>query len=47
MPRRPRPSLLAPGDKVRFEPVSAERFAELQAQVRAGAFASAAWLEAA
>jgi inhibitor of KinA len=41
------PALLAPGDKVRFEPVSAERFSELQAQVRAGTFASAALLEAA
>ena len=41
------PALLAPGDKVFFEPVSAERFAELQAQVRAGAFASASLREAA
>lgn len=41
------PALLAPGDKVCFEPVSAERFGELQAQIRAGAFASASLLEAA
>lgn len=41
------PALLAPGDTVRFEPVSAERFAALQAEVRAGAFASASLLEAA
>lgn len=41
------PALLAPGDRVRFEPVSAARFAALQAEVRAGAFASASLLEAA
>ena len=41
------PALLAPGDKVCFEPVSADRFTELQARVRAGAFASASLLEAA
>lgn len=41
------PALLAPGDRVRFEPVSAARFAELQEQVRAGSFASDSLLEVA
>ena len=40
-----RPSLLAPGDKVRFEPVSAPRLAALQAAIRAGEVAAASWLE--
>ena len=40
------PALLAPGDKVCFEPVSAERHAELQALVLAGAFDSRALLQA-
>jgi len=39
------PALLAPGDKVCFEPVSAERHVELQVQVLAGAFDSRALLE--
>jgi KipI family sensor histidine kinase inhibitor len=37
--RAERPSLLAPGDRVRFEEVSAPRFAELQAAIAAGACA--------
>jgi inhibitor of KinA len=41
------PALLMPGDRVRFEPVSAERFAELEAQIRAGTSSSASWLESA
>lgn len=41
------PALLAPGDKVGFEPVSAERYAELQARVLAGTFDSLSLLEAA
>jgi KipI family sensor histidine kinase inhibitor len=41
------PALLAPGDTVCFEPVSAEHHAELQARVRAGAFDSRTLLETA
>lgn len=40
------PALLAPGDKVRFEAVSPQRFAALEAAVRAGELAPAAWREA-
>ena len=41
------PALLAPGDTLRFQPVSAERYAELQAEVGAGTFVAASLLEAA
>ena len=40
------PSLLAPGDKVRFEAVSPQRFAALEASIGAGELAPASWLEA-
>ncbi len=35
-PRRARPALLAPADRVRFEPVPEERFRELEASLAAG-----------
>ncbi|HEX9049558.1 MAG TPA: 5-oxoprolinase subunit PxpB [Anaeromyxobacter sp.] len=35
-PRRPRPALLAPSDRVRFEPVPETRFVELGAALAAG-----------
>lgn len=35
-PRRDPPALLAPGDRVAFEPVPAERFRELEADLAAG-----------
>jgi allophanate hydrolase subunit 1 len=35
-PRRPNAVLLAPGDKVRFEPVSRETFDRLEAAAEAG-----------
>lgn len=41
------PALLAPGDQVGFEPVSAARFADLQRQLGAGALASGSFMEAA
>lgn len=41
------PALLAPGDSVRFEQVSPDRFAALQAQVRSATFATDTLLEAA
>lgn len=41
------PALLAPGDSVRFEPVSAERCADLLAMVRAGRFDTRSLLETA
>ncbi|KNZ32726.1 MAG: allophanate hydrolase [Methylibium sp. NZG] len=41
------PALLAPGDRVRFEPVSADRFAELERQLRVGTLASHSFMEAA
>ena len=37
-----RPSLLAPGDRVRFDPVSPARLAELEAALRAGELTAAA-----
>lgn len=40
-----RPSLLAPGDLVRFEPVSDDRFAALEAAIRNGTHKPEAWLE--
>jgi inhibitor of KinA len=39
------PSLLAPGDTVRFEAVAAPRLAELEAAIAAGELTAAAWLE--
>jgi KipI family sensor histidine kinase inhibitor len=36
--RWPRPALLSPGDKVRFEPISAAEFDAIRAQVAAGAY---------
>jgi KipI family sensor histidine kinase inhibitor len=39
------PSLLAPGDTVRFEPVSTARLAELEAAIRAGELPIDTWLE--
>jgi KipI family sensor histidine kinase inhibitor len=42
-----RPSLLAPGDTVRFEAVTPARLAELEAAIGAGELPPAAWLEAA
>jgi inhibitor of KinA len=41
------PALLAPGDRVRFEPVSEARYAELDAAVRAGEIGFEQWREAA
>ena len=41
------PSLLAPGDMVRFEAVTPARLAELEAAIVAGELSPAAWLEAA
>ncbi len=35
-PRRPRPALLAPADRVRFEPVTEERLREIEASLAAG-----------
>jgi KipI family sensor histidine kinase inhibitor len=40
------PALLAAGDRVRFEAVSAQRLAELEAAIGTGALAPSAWLEA-
>ena len=40
------PSLLAPGDMVRFEAVTPARLAELEAAIVAGELSPAAWLEA-
>ncbi len=42
-----RPSLLAPGDTVRFEAVLPQRLAELETAIAAGELSPAAWLEAA
>ncbi len=42
----PSPSLLAPGDTVRFEPVTPARLADLEAAIAAGALTPAAWQEA-
>lgn len=42
----PAPSLLAPGDKVRFEAVPAQRLAEFEAAILGGELAPSAWLEA-
>lgn len=39
------PALLAPGDRVRFEAVTATRFAELAAAITAGELTAAAWLD--
>ena len=39
------PSLLAPGDEVRFDAVPSARFAELQAALRAGELQAASFLE--
>jgi len=36
--RRPRPALLSPGDKVRFEPISADEFDSIRAAVTADAY---------
>jgi KipI family sensor histidine kinase inhibitor len=41
------PSLLAPGDRVRFEPVGAARLAELEAAIKAGELPIDTWLETA
>lgn len=41
------PSLLAPGDSVRFEPVSPARLAELEAAIAAGDLPVTNWLETA
>ena len=41
------PSLLAPGDTVRFEAVTAQRLVELEAAILAGELAPGAWLEGA
>lgn len=41
----PTPSLLAPGDRVRFEAVTPQRLADLEAAIAAGALTSTAWLE--
>jgi KipI family sensor histidine kinase inhibitor len=41
------PALLAPGDRVRFEAVSAARYGELDAAVRAGEIDAVHWREAA
>lgn len=39
------PSLLAPGDSVRFDPVPAPRYAELEAAIRSGELQPSHWLE--
>lgn len=39
------PSLLAPGDTVRFDPLPAPRYAELEAAIRGGELQSMQWLE--
>jgi allophanate hydrolase subunit 1 len=41
------PSLLTPGDTVRFEAVAPRRLAELEAAIAAGELTSVAWQEAA
>ena len=41
------PTLLAPGDQVRFEPVSPQRLAEIEAALAGGALAPRAFLEGA
>ena len=38
------PSLLAPGDTVRFEAITAQRLAELEAAITAGKLGPHAWL---
>ena len=42
--RRPAPSLLAPGDRVQFEPIAASEYRRIEAALKAGEIDPLHWL---